>query len=385
LLDSRLSRLDSRLMYDVAIVGGGPAGAAAAHRCARMGLTTLVLEKERLPRDKVCSGWVMGVGRLVIARVFGEIPGEVLTSPPSHQGYICHVPGVGSESVVCESRIAWRRDLDRWLLKKAQEQGAELWEGARLTEMEEGAPCLLRVAKEGVTEEVTARFVIGADGANSHVRKAIFPGLEVPLSQAYQEWFAVDVPLERRFGYLLLAPEIAPFYGAVHYKGEFLVLEIGARMGQVKEVTRWMKGALASEYRFPLETEAAGKGACVEPVLYSLLFSGSFRPARGNALLVGDSAGMPMPVTGEGIGTAMLSGLAAAVAIGRALEKNLKAEALYLQGIRGLLAALEGPYNMVRDIRRQADRGGIALLETTAASWRRTLDLSEAVLAAVDF
>ena len=47
-------------MADVIVVGAGPAGSAAAKRCAEYGLDTLILEKRRLPRDKVCSGMIMG-------------------------------------------------------------------------------------------------------------------------------------------------------------------------------------------------------------------------------------------------------------------------------------------------------------------------------------
>lgn len=372
-------------MYDVIVVGGGPAGAAAARRCASLGLSTLVMEKERLPRDKVCSGWVMGVARLLIATEYGDMPDDVLSTPPRHKGYACHVPEAGVEPIEGDSLITWRRDLDRWLLRKAQDAGAELWEEARVSEVIEGSPCTVKVSREGVAEEVSARFVIGADGANSHVRKSVFPEIDVPLSQAYQEWYAVDVPMEREYGHLYIGTEIAPFYGAAHYKGNLLVFEVGARMGQVKEAARWVRDALASEYRVTFDVEAGGRNACVEPVLYSQLFKGLFQPARGNVLLTGDSAGLVMPVTGEGMGTGMLSGLAAAMAVERALKKNMRAEEPYLSGVRGLIEKLKGPYEMVRDIRREADKGPSALLEVTAASWKRTLALSEAVVASVQF
>ena len=42
--------------YDVIVVGGGPAGAVAARECARWGLETVLLEKEFLPRPKICAG-----------------------------------------------------------------------------------------------------------------------------------------------------------------------------------------------------------------------------------------------------------------------------------------------------------------------------------------
>ena len=45
---------------DVTVVGAGPAGSAAAKRCAESGLETVLLEKKKLPREKVCSGMITG-------------------------------------------------------------------------------------------------------------------------------------------------------------------------------------------------------------------------------------------------------------------------------------------------------------------------------------
>ena len=45
-------------MYDVIIVGAGPGGAYAAKKLAKMDYRVLLLEKERIPRDKPCGGWI---------------------------------------------------------------------------------------------------------------------------------------------------------------------------------------------------------------------------------------------------------------------------------------------------------------------------------------
>ena len=45
---------------DVVVVGAGPSGSAAAKKCAQYGLRTLMLEKRQLPRNKICSGMIMG-------------------------------------------------------------------------------------------------------------------------------------------------------------------------------------------------------------------------------------------------------------------------------------------------------------------------------------
>lgn len=61
-------------IFDAIVVGGGPGGAVAAKRCAEKGLTTLLVEKKKLPRDKVCTGMVMGDwAHEIIRSEFGEI------------------------------------------------------------------------------------------------------------------------------------------------------------------------------------------------------------------------------------------------------------------------------------------------------------------------
>jgi flavin-dependent dehydrogenase len=349
-----------------------------------MGLSTLLLEKERLPRDKVCSGWLMGVGALAVNREYGQVPVEILSRPTGHQGYIFHVPGAGSEKIESSSLIAWRRDLDRWLVAKAQESGVEVWEEAKLIGLEQDGRFTLRLMRRDVPTQVQARFVVGADGANSLVRKSLFPDLAVPMTQAYQEWLAVDLPVERELGHILTSPETAPFYFCAHYKGDFLVLEAGARLGEIKKLVAWGKEALARLFGFDPEAEPAGKGACVEPVLYGPLFGGTFRPALGNAILVGDAAGLIIPITGEGIGLALCSGLVAASAIKEALRKNIRAEGPYLAGIAGLVERLRGPYELVRAVRRQGEKGAQALLEANADSWQKTLEGSQGMLESIE-
>ena len=85
--------------WDVIVVGAGPGGAAASKRCAEAGLRTLVLEKRVLPRDKVCSGMIMGPwAQEIIRDHFGPIPREVLVPPRVLKGHRSMSPAPGPKS-----------------------------------------------------------------------------------------------------------------------------------------------------------------------------------------------------------------------------------------------------------------------------------------------
>ena len=106
--------------WDVIVVGAGPGGTLAAKICALHGMETLLLEKCSMPRDKVCSGMVMGKwAQDIVMDQFGPIPDEVFVEPKNLFGYAVHVPGTTVRTLDLNTPITWRKKLDWWMASKA--------------------------------------------------------------------------------------------------------------------------------------------------------------------------------------------------------------------------------------------------------------------------
>ena len=363
---------------DVLIIGAGPAGSAAAKRCAEHGLSTLMLEKRRLPRDKVCSGMLVGqLARRIVREEFGEVPQDVLVAPHYLDGYTVHVPGAAPQSLERKTPISWRRDLDYWLVQKAKEAGAEVRDGVRVTDIvEKDKGYAIRVISQEKEATLRARFIIGADGATSVVRKSLCPNLGVMYSQCYREVYEAETDLAPGFFHFFCPPWLAPYYFTAYCKGGFLLVELAGKMGETRRIIGEARHFLARNHGFDLSKEPVRRDGCLEPILYRELLSGSFIPAEGNALLVGDAAGLEMPVTGEGISTALKSGLEAATAIACAIETGVTADQPYLKELKGLLSQLETLYSLSRRIREQSTRGAQPLSEALTEAWKQALQLS---------
>jgi len=364
-----------RVMVNVIVVGAGPAGSAAAKKCVEFGLKTLVLEKRKLPRDKVCSGMVMGpVAQALVKQEFGDIPKTVLSKPYYLSGYIFHVPDIGNQQLDNHTPIGWRRDLDYWMSQQAQAKGAEIWECARVVDIRrKGQGFSVEIERDKKTHNLEASFVIGADGANSAVRQFLFPGLRVTYSQVYQECYRGAIDLDKDYFHWFYPLEYSPAVFTVHHKGSLLVIDVGGRVGQTKKLMAWAKHFLAQNYHFDISKNSVWRGGCLEPVLYKELTSYTFLPAKGNALLVGDAAGFLLPVSGEGIGTAIKSGLLAANSITKAIEQDQPADDIYLSEVKGIISVLKEISPWFRRIVEETKGSRYSLPEVLREAYQNTL------------
>ncbi|MBI3090500.1 MAG: FAD-dependent monooxygenase [Candidatus Tectomicrobia bacterium] len=326
------------MSYDVIVAGAGPGGAAAAYLCAKAGLRVLLLEREKLPRDKTCTGMLMCVGISELRRIFGRFPREVLAEPAEVRGWMVHVPGAGSAPVEHETYQSWRRDLDAWCAQRAVEAGATVRDETTLRHVEQdGDGYAVRVKTPRAEETLRCRYVVGADGASSHVRKCLWPDLQVRYSHGLEKWYPEVGRVAPRWFHCLTHPGMAPLYSDVIIKDGTLVYEIGFRRGQQEEVDRWTMQFVEEVFGLSLPKESTHRLGCGTALLYFAYLKGSFQPAKGNALLIGDAGGLMLPIIGEGIGGSLYTGRVAAESILRAADDGAHAAALYLAGLRAYL------------------------------------------------
>ena len=323
-------------MYDIVVVGAGPSGIAAAKRCAENGFDTLLLEKFQMPRRKVCDGTMAPGAQALVKQEYGDIPESVRCDPPSVKGLVFYTPTPVPYHYV--SPWVWRKNLDHWMCKIAKDKGVEVWELALFTGLRKTRKgYTLYIEHEGAKKRVETRYVVGADGAVSRVRRSIFPNKEFTFLQQGHERYVGELDLDRDWYHEFLHPE-ADGMGlySVYNKEDKFVIGYAAIMGRLDELIAESHVYL-QQYGFDPTLEPVWSGRCFEPIFPDLLGSRKFRPAKDDVLLVGDAGGLMMPISMEGIGPGISSGLKAANAIARAAKTNKPAGELYLEELEPMI------------------------------------------------
>jgi menaquinone-9 beta-reductase len=169
---------------DVVVVGGGPAGAAAAARLAGRGFRTVLVDRAEFPRDKVCGDFV---GPMALAELadLGVAEAEAFAATSTMARLALHVdadpPAVMSipkvDGVPGYGRVIPRLQLDAWILDAARRAGATVWDG-RKAEAVDRAPDAITVRGRGAAGrwQLRARLLLGADGSNSMVARTLRGG-----------------------------------------------------------------------------------------------------------------------------------------------------------------------------------------------------------------
>ena len=291
--------------WDVVVVGGGPAGAAcaAAARLADPTATVLVLDRADFPRDKVCGDGIAPEALDVLAGL-GIDPDALTAGYPDILRLRLQSPGgtTVERAMHRPASVVPRAVLDDRLLRAALAHGAELRRHVvrRL---------VVHPTHVVVDDSVTAGVVVGADGAESVVRRAlgIAPNRPDRLAIAIRG-YAPEPAGQAGVQTILTTEQRWPAYA-----WSFPLGDGRANVGYGELVSGGVnrEGLLAGLERLLPGVAADGLRAHRLP-----LSTGRPRQPDGRVLLAGDAASLINPLTGEGIFYAVLSGaLAGAAAV----------------------------------------------------------------------
>lgn len=317
-------------VWDVIVVGCGPAGAVTGRELAKKGLRVLILEEHReVGRPVHCAG-------LVTRRALKEVPAEgaLLNSLSAAElvtpsGRRVRIGGGGERAVVVD-----RAMYDRLAAEAAIDAGCSITLGARFEGLDAGSlkgerrgaegsaagarPVRAIVRDSGARMEVVARALIGADGVHSRVRWAlgldpppeILPGFEAELTAVEGPQDTVQVFVGRDvapgfFAWLIPSGEGRALLGLCCEPGPVPARAYFERLRRSARLERFIGGAR------PLRYMAGSVPLGPAPETH-----------KGRALLVGDAAGQVKPVTGGGLYTGTLCARIAAETTARALEND---------------------------------------------------------------
>jgi flavin-dependent dehydrogenase len=338
--------------FDVVSVGGGVAGSIAARMAAEEGLTSLLIERAKTPRDKPCSGIQFGYFEKLVGR---PIPKDKLCA-----NEIFNMNIITPEDKTYQGKMKvlnfWRSTFDRWLNDLAVEEGAVFQDKTRLVDfeqMDDGYLLQLQIGTE--SREVFTRYLIAADGMNSKVRKNLRPEdfLRKAPGGAMNYYCTGEGDLDPNALYMVNIKAYAPIMFAwIYKKGDLWVIGTGAEH-DLKGYADRFYDYVCGKYNF--EGEIVRKEGFASPLKFGIYLG------EGNILICGDAAGLLDAYRGVAMDNAALSARFAVQAIVDAEKTGTNAVSYYAKKMRPMIRQMEA-----NEIKRQAK---FASDETLAASF----------------
>ncbi len=342
-------------MYDVAIIGGGPAGSTAAALLARAGRRVIVFEREKFPRFHIGESLLpfsmkaftrLGLHEKFLRAGFMKKFGGEIVGACSETGTKFYFKD-GYRSQTDHSYQVTRGDFDKVLLDHAAECGAEVHEETSVDRVEFSKEHVeLTVKSDGSSNSVQARYLIDASGRTSvlgrqfkikktydHLQKlSIFAHYDgVWRAEGIDGTLTVLIRAIDRWFWLIPLTAERTSVGVVLDSETFRKSKLSAE--------EFLDQALAEQ---PIIAKRMTNARRVSQVYVEADFSYRSAKLHGDRwLLAGDAAGFIDPIFSSGVFLAVFSGELAADALNEVLDHPHKAKRLFPQYERAVNRAMD--------------------------------------------
>jgi geranylgeranyl diphosphate/geranylgeranyl-bacteriochlorophyllide a reductase len=343
-------------MYDIAIIGAGPAGSTLA-RILGKDFRVVVVEKrdvlsDTFAQEKCCGGLLAPDAQKFLAKLALGLPMQILSSPQLFSVRAIDLDNRLERYYQRHYINMDRNKFDSWLISLIPHNVDRLF-GHSLRYFEStGDRYSLKLKTKKASRSIKAKIVVGADGAFSKVRRTI--SKTEPHLQRYvaiQEWHRIKSPPESCF-YSIFDSQITDFYSWIIQKENSLLLGSAMRpKDNVGEKFELLKQKMAP-YGIDLTAPYKKNGTYLlrpQKPLY-------LKPGKDRIALIGEAAGFISPSSAEGLSYAMHSAVLLAESIKRnsarfmeiyqkrirkirynIVLKNLKSRLMYHPMARGLI------------------------------------------------
>jgi menaquinone-9 beta-reductase len=291
-------------MYDLIVIGAGPAGSSTAITAARSGARVLLLERGRFPRHKVCGEFVSSESLGLLRGLLDSSCSNVLNSAVriaqtrfliDHQ--VLHAPVHPAAASIA------RLDLDNALWRSAERNGVEAKQQVIVRDITGSAPFAVATS----IGQFEARAVVNASGRWSNLTVS-----QPATNNREEKW----IGLKSHFS----EPEPSESVDLYFFDGGYCgVQPVSMNVEPCRiNACAMVRADVASTLPEVLDQHQAlrERAAKWQPLMNSIsvspLFFGTPQPIQNGAMLVGDAAGFVDPFVGDGISLALRTGALAA-------------------------------------------------------------------------
>ncbi len=339
-------------MYDVIIVGAGPAGSTAAKTLSESGYKVLLAERCKMPRNKSCSGVLIKKSMNLVQKYFnGSVPLSATCTPVDNRGMIFTDDNGKEYAFEQEGLNVWRSSFDNFLAQKAVEHGVELRDSTSVLTLEETDDYVtVTLRYNGETHTKKAKYIVDCSGVTGTLKNKLY-GIKPQFITTYQTFNKGSIDLDYHYFYAYLQPELSEYDAWFNVKDYSLVFGVSAK--DPKNIAHYYGRFIAymkQRHNLIIEEEMRE-----EKWLMPRIEKGCHIDYGKNRIFhAGEIAGFLNPM-GEGISSGLESGYQIATAIANNFNDFEKIHAEYKVLTVGVKTYMERQWSFVGNMSSKFD------------------------------